>query len=754
VLVYLVVAFALYQVGDLASVLFQLPLVVLSSASVLLRLGLPVVLILSWTFVWTTGGVRRAAKLDGEWEAAPGMKGYADAFVVGVALFGAALWGLKPGDGVVSSGAEVVAVLPFDVAGEGVNRLAEGMTDLLSLSLEATGEIRTPNARMVTGRFREAGRPGEDELPAVLALGRGVGAGSVLTGSVTARGARIELSATLRRLDGWRIAEARAEGRVDDLLELVDALTDELVQRVWRSSEVVPSSDIRTVTSNSSEALNHYLKGEALFRRGQWRAASSSFTRALAADTTFALAHARLADTYGWADGTFTESAELSVGAAQRFADRLPARRRRLISARWLAGQDVADRAPTDSLEALLEAYPDDLEALHLLAEIRFHQRPLYGLGLEELVEPVERLLAVDSTMTAGLIHPIEVTLQFADRSRFERYLGMAEATGLRRAGEFRRAGTALWDAPETRADVARELMVDVGSAFTYTVGSYRVDVGSPADFGEGLDAMIRLVPAERKVALWRMRTLLLTSTGRLDAAADTVRLDVVPTSVIRAHLTDYPAVAGFTDPAEIRRGLDGGIKTSDSLPRWEVDLLEALSHLASGDAQQGENALNGLRMEGVPDHLDQMASGLLEAARGWALLHAGDTAGAIERLQAGLGQAGRWTPAGVNTAPADGYGALGAGAALSFRLVAAMASWGPTAEEGRRLLRDVLWPDLHYEVLRHYEMGRSLERINQTTKARRAYDRFLKLLDGADGGLLVEDEMDRAREELIRLAG
>ena len=753
-LVYVVGAFALYQVGDLASVAFQLPLVLLGSASVLLSLGLPVVLFLAWTFVWTSEGVRRAATLDGEWETSPLLSGYARAFVVGAALCGAALWGLKPRDGVVSGGAEVVAVLPFDVAGEGVNHLTEGMTDLLSISLEATGEVRTPNPRMIARRFREAGRPGEGELPAALAVGRGVGAGSVLIGSVTARGARIEVSAILRRVDGWRLAEAHAEGRTDDLFELVDALTDELIQRVWRSGDPVPFSDIRSVTSNSAEALNHYLRGEALFRRGQWRAAASSFTRALAVDTTFALAHARLADTTGWADGIFTEGAELSVVAARRFADRLPTRRRRLISARWLAGQDVAGRASTDSLAAFLEVYPDDLEALHLLAEIRFHQRPLFGLGLDELVEPVERLLAVDSTMTAGLIHPIEAALQFGDRSRFERYLGMAEATGLSRAGEFRRAGTALWEDPETRADVARELMADVGSSFTYTVGSYRVGVGSPADFREGLDAMIRLVPAERKVALWGARTLLLTSTGRLRAAADTTRLDVVPTSVIREHLTDYPAVAGFTDPTEITRGLEGAVPDSDSLPRWELDLLVALGHFASGDGQQGAAALDQLRLRDVPVGLNQVAPGLVEAARGWALLQAGDTVAAIERLQAGLTVAGRWSPAGVNTAPSDALGALGAGAALSFRLVAAMASWGPTAEQGRRLLRDVLWPDLHYEVLRHYELGRSLERIDETTGARRSYDQFLRLLDGADEGLLVEDEMAQARLSLLRLGG
>jgi hypothetical protein len=742
-LVYVVVAFAAYQVGDLLTVLFQWPPELLGFLAVLLRLGLPAVLIFSWIPL-------RAASLAEGWEGSQRVSRYADALALGVTIFGLALWGLKPSDGVVSSGAEVVAVLPFAVSGEGANHLAEGMTDLLAIALEGTGVVRTPNARIMARRFREAGRPTGEEVPAILALG--AGAGSVLTGSVTARGAQLEVSATLRRTDGWQLAEAHAEGRADDLPTLVDALTDQLVGGVWRSREAAPESAVGSVTTDDPEAMNHYLRGEALFRRGQWRAASASFSRAVATDTTFALGYTRLADTYGWADGVFTESADLNVEAAQRLAHRLPERRRQLVAARWRAGQDIGDRTVSDSLQVLLEAYPDDLEALHVLAEIGFHQRAIYGLSLEELAEPVERLLAVDSTMTAGLVHPIEVALQFGDRDRFERYLGLAEATGLPQAVELRRAGDALWEDPEARGDVARELMVDVGSAFTYTVGAFRVGEGGPSDYTGGLDQVIRLVPAERKVAMWRIRTMLLTATGRVDAAEDTARLDVVPTSVIRDHLTHYPAVAGFIDPAAISRGRNR--RASDSLPRWDIDLLIALAHFASGDGASGEAALADLRLADVSAQQRRVASGLVGAARGWAILIAGDTADAIERMRSGLTEAGRWTESGVNAAPNDELGALGAGAALSFRLVAAMASWTPTAAQGRRLLHDVLWPDFHYEVLRHYELGRALEWASRGAEARESYDRFLRLLEGADEGLLVADEMAWAREALTRLAG
>ncbi len=42
----------------------------------------------------------------------------------------------------------------------------------------------------------------------------------------------------------------------------------------------------------------------------------------------------------------------------------------------------------------------------------------------------------------------------------------------------------------------------------------------------------------------------------------------------------------------------------------------------------------------------------------------------------------------------------------------------------------------------------------DEMERARESYDRFLRLLEGADEGLLVEDEMARAREASARLAG
>ena len=82
-------------------------------------------------------------------------------------------------------------------------------------------------------------------------------------------------------------------------------------------------------------------------------------------------------------------------------------------------------------LRAYFERYPDDVEAWHILADRDFHQQQVYGWGCERLVEPVERLLALDSTLASALIHPMQLALRYGDLDVFERYQTLAEAAGL-----------------------------------------------------------------------------------------------------------------------------------------------------------------------------------------------------------------------------------------------------------------------------------------------------------------------------------
>ena len=266
--------------------------------------------------------------------------------------------------GPVAPEAEVIAVLPFRASGTGVDVMGEGMVDLLARDLDAVGGVRTVDPRTVLSRWRRVGGGGAD-LSAALKVGREVGAGSVLTGSVVAAGDRVRLDAELRSVAGRPLARARVDGPADSLLGLVDRLALALLRDVWRSHEPLPSLRLGSLTTNSIEALRAFLEGERLYRLSRWDSAEVAFTRAVQADTGFALAYVRLANVYGWREGTGSRDVRQLGLAAFRHADRLSERDRSLLQAYALF--DQADPAGADTVRAYLRRYPDDIDARYLL---------------------------------------------------------------------------------------------------------------------------------------------------------------------------------------------------------------------------------------------------------------------------------------------------------------------------------------------------------------------------------------------------
>src|SRR5690606_27541107 len=150
----------------------------------------------------------------------------------------------------------------------------------------------------------------------------------VLLGSVVEAGGRVRLSAELIGVDGSRLARAQVSGAADSVLALVDALSIALLREIWRGREPVPQLRLAAVTTESPAALRAFLRGERFCRASQWDSARASFEAAIALDSTFALAHMRLGEAFGWRESLGSESARRHAATAERFADRLPARER------------------------------------------------------------------------------------------------------------------------------------------------------------------------------------------------------------------------------------------------------------------------------------------------------------------------------------------------------------------------------------------------------------------------------------------
>jgi eukaryotic-like serine/threonine-protein kinase len=299
---------------------------------------------------------------------------------------------------------ERLAVLPFSTSGSSnVAYLGDGMVDLLSRNLNGAADLRTIDAGTVLTAGSKAGTPPGDAASA-RALARRLGAGLYVLGSVHAVGGRLRIQADLRSeadtSDGT-IARATAEGDTTQLFQLVDRLSADLLAGRGRglSSRLMQSA---AVTTRSLPALKHYLMGEQHLRGGEgsFDSAIAGFQRAIADDSTFALAHYRLGVAAGWAgrpgiSGPATERA-LALG------DRLEDRDRRLLSAFDAFQRGAADEAE-QQYRAILRDYPDDLEAEFQLATLFYLYNPSRGRPISEAREPFDHVLALDP----GFLCPI-----------------------------------------------------------------------------------------------------------------------------------------------------------------------------------------------------------------------------------------------------------------------------------------------------------------------------------------------------------
>lgn len=319
---------------------------------------------------------------------------------------GAVVWSLRPVRPAAvgpNSGATTIAVLPFGYQG---NRelafVGEGMVDLLRANLNGAGEIRTVDPHVVLPLVRQTG-----EHASQLEQGRKVGArlraGAFVLGSVVEAGGRLRITARLYgvpRPDEIPVL-ASVQGAPTQLFQLVDELTSKLI--AGRSGGPSASlSRLAALTTDSLAALKAYLEGERHFRAGRQDSTIQALERAIRIDSSFALAHYRMATAAMWTNRR--PRAGEAVDRALRVAHRLSDRDRRLIGA--LSASLHGRIAEAERIyREIVTRYPDDLEANYQLGDLIFHRHTSLGRSWLDAREPFERVLAIDPGHQGALYH-------------------------------------------------------------------------------------------------------------------------------------------------------------------------------------------------------------------------------------------------------------------------------------------------------------------------------------------------------------
>lgn len=317
-----------------------------------------------------------------------------------------------------------IAVLPFSVRGRGLDIWREGAVDLLSTNIDGVGGLRAIASRTVLARWRDRLGDGiSADLPTMLGIATDSGALYGLVGTVVSTDQKTRLVAELYDLEsGESLGQVSEEGPPDSIFGLVDGLSVQIIDRMRQVENVeIPNFDLASQTTASLPALRAYLEGESRFRRSEFDDAIPYYEMAVEADSSFALAWARLSEAHGWLEAGRPEAQE-AYQRAEAFADRLPPRERDLLEVE-LALFVHSDPEATERARDAVIAYPDQPEAWHNLGEAYFHSPEQSLASREDQDEAFDRALRLDPLYAPAHIHPIDNGFYYADSVALTRRL-------------------------------------------------------------------------------------------------------------------------------------------------------------------------------------------------------------------------------------------------------------------------------------------------------------------------------------------
>ena len=640
------------------------------------------------------------------------------------------------------TGAEVIAVLPFNATGPGVELLGEGLVDLMSTNLNEVGVLRTINPRTTLHEFEKVSSGGSLDLEGQLRVGRNVGAGAVLVGSVVSTGNEVRITAELFAVEtGSSIARAQESGRPDSVLALVDQLSVELMQDIWRSRLPLPALRVAAITSQSIPAIKAYLRGEQFYRRAQWDSAAAAFQEAVSFDSTFALAHFRLGEVYGWSESLGSAQAQEHSDFAAQYSERLPARERALIVAHQLHEQGRVEAI--DSLLAYVTRFPDDVAGHFQLADARYHAGALLGLDFATMSESFERVHQMDPTFAPNYAHLLELAIFTDDSAAFRRYIDEYRELAPQESPAYEAAGAARWlERDQAFAEISRLLRGELARPAT---AANRVMAGAlirayeTADLEFLFAVMDTLAVAgagpQQAGQNTGMRVTFLGSTGRL-READQLAAELRAVSVSRSMNFTMPFIVSDLAREDVfaaeRSTLMNGANRPNAafwLAQWE---------LVRGNPAAAERHLSLVRNDTSAVRAAKPA--MVAATEGWLQVLRGDTVDGMKAMKRALLDLG-YSP-----------GDIGQSTFLRLQLAVFQTTRPETRAEGIRRLEVAMRVEPPLMALVAVPLAEAYVAEGRTQDAALTYRRFLDLWADADPEF--QPMVQSARNALARLVG
>jgi adenylate cyclase len=360
--VYLVAAWLLIQVADAIFEPIGLPAWSLKLVIVLVALGFPLACVLAWAFDVTPRGIERAEAATDPASAGPaaGRASLPPPEAPPVEVPAAA-----------AAPTESVAILPFvDMSPERDQEyFCDGIAEEIINALCCMRNLRVASR---TSSFQFKGHAAD-----VREIGRTLGVGSVLEGSVRKAGNRVRITTQLvSTADGYHLWSESFDRDLADVFALQAEIAQHMLKALKLSIDRRETAMLGRVGTRNAEAYDLYLRGRAHMRYGTSnRSAVELLRRALERDPTFAQAHAEIASAIA-VRGMW----RLDVTPAE-IEEAMEASRRALELEPLLPEAHVA-RACLLSMEGKAEAAAQDFEQAIRLNPTAYYTYYLYARHL------------------------------------------------------------------------------------------------------------------------------------------------------------------------------------------------------------------------------------------------------------------------------------------------------------------------------------------------------------------------------------
>ena len=268
-----------------------------------------------------------------------------------------------------------IMVLPF------TNLSANAEDEYLSDGIceEITNELAHMEGLNVVARtsaFAYKGKPGD-----VREIGRELGAGAVLEGSVQRSGDRLRITTQLVEVaNGYHLWSERFDREMKDVFDIEDEIAANVVQALRGILKPEERAALAKNPTDDVQAYDFYLRGRQFFRQSRRKSldyAGQMFERAVAVDPEFALAWAGIADSISLTH-MYYPSSGADLGRADEASARALELDPELAEAHGARGFALLQlkrfEEAEEEFQAAIQLDPSQFEALYFYARGCFSQ--------------------------------------------------------------------------------------------------------------------------------------------------------------------------------------------------------------------------------------------------------------------------------------------------------------------------------------------------------------------------------------------